>query len=105
MLTSDYSSYIENGEYFVIKNLPGANEKNIKINYNKIIDIRYSYQVLINIIMSADEYNEKKNLLIKFNINKNNIEFSSKKFHKIKNWIITIKYNIKINKNTNLLLY
>jgi hypothetical protein len=43
--------------------------------------------------MSADEYNEKKNLLIKFNINKNNIEFSSKKFHKIKNEIITIFKN------------
>jgi hypothetical protein len=49
--------------------------------------------------MSADEYNEKKIFLIKFNINKNNIEFSSNKFHEIENGVITIKYNIIINKN------
>ena len=99
LLTSDYSSYIEKKKYFVIKiDLPGANKNNIKINYNKVSDIRYSYQILIHLIMSVDKDNEKKNYLIKFNINKNNITFSKDKFYEIKNGVITIKYKIKINK-------
>ena len=78
--------------------MPGANKNNIKINYNKVSVIRYSYQILIHLIMSVDKDNEKKNYLIKFNINKNNIIFYKDKFNKIKNGVITIKYKIKINK-------
>ena len=95
--TLNYTYYIENKKFFIIKiELTGANESNTKCDY-VIKKERGNYKVKINIKkIDAMEGNKQKeyNVLFFFDESKINVAFTKTKSHNIKNGIITIIYKI-----------
>ena len=95
--TLNYTYYIENKKFFIIKiELTGANESNTKCDY-VIKKERGNYKVKINIKkVDAMEGNKQKeyNVLFFFDESKINVAFTKNKKHNIKNGIITIIYSI-----------
>jgi hypothetical protein len=101
--TLNYTYYIKNKKFFVIKiELTGANEKNTICDY-KIKKERGNYTVKINIKTFNPLENKEKefNIIFPFDESKINIEFSNKKNHFIKNGIITIIYHISFPESDN----
>ena len=91
----DYTYYIENNKKFIIKiELVGANEKNTKCIYT-IKKERATTKAKIEIknIENGKVYN------ILFHFTEEKIKFSKNKSHNIKNGIITITYDITMEKS------
>ena len=92
----DYTYYIENNKKFIIKiELVGANEKNTKCLYI-IKKERGTFKAKNEI--KKDENGSNKEFNILFHFNDENINFSKSKSHNIKNGIITITYDISLEK-------